>query len=144
MDHLLSKEMGRRHHDLLFPIRSNSYESILPKSSDHHILAGAHTAMSVPDESVSCNHIFSCTHPFCYTAHIVRASQKHKYHIPPKSQRIIVTMLSLVVAFNFAWEVLRTLSAYKAQQKYQTGQLVPILYNKEKPFVALIKSTQEK
>jgi len=24
----------------------------LPKSSDHHILAGAHIAMSVPDESV--------------------------------------------------------------------------------------------
>jgi hypothetical protein len=29
-------------------------------------------------------------------------------------------------------------------EKYQTGQLVPILYNKEKPFAALIESPQEK
>jgi hypothetical protein len=125
----------------------------------------------------------------------VRTSQRHKHRIPPKLQQVIIAVLSLVLVFNLGWVGLRTLSAYRTQQKYQsamgiivdvtyqkpdkssseehhypvvefqtsegktvvfkdkvgglndkyqTGQLVPILYNKEKPFIALIESPQEK
>ena len=52
MDHLLSKEMGRSYHDLLFPILSNRYESILPKSSDYHILASDSPLKRLTDHHV--------------------------------------------------------------------------------------------